>query len=153
MPAYYHELIGQAADLQDAAGGWGGDFDDGTLDSVKPSSAALDPAEVELFALKSSWDVVKACDRQVDQLPPYCCTSFFVFAFSFFDLPFLGTCECGLTFSFWAAFSLVLTVCLSSVSFCLLSSCRSTLDCIPRLSPFWLSVRESKSERAPGSKI
>lgn len=65
MPAYYHELIGQAADLQDAAGGWGGDFDDGTPDSVKSSSAALDPAEVELFALKSSWDVVKACDRQV----------------------------------------------------------------------------------------
>eukprot|EP00752_Nemacystus_decipiens_P001278 g1273.t1 len=63
MPAYYHELIGQAADLQDAAGGWGGDFDDGTTDSVKPSPAALDPAEVELFALKSSWDVVKACDR------------------------------------------------------------------------------------------
>ena len=65
MPAYYHELIGQAADLQDAAGGWGGDFDDGAVDSVKPSPAALDPAEVELFALKSSWDVVKACDRQV----------------------------------------------------------------------------------------
>ncbi len=63
MPAYYHELIGQAADLQEAAGGWGGDFDDGAEDSVKPSSAALDPAEVELFALKSSWDVVKACDR------------------------------------------------------------------------------------------
>lgn len=63
MPAYYHELIGQAADLQEAAGGWGGDFDDGATDDVKPSSAALDPAEVELFALKSSWDVVKACDR------------------------------------------------------------------------------------------
>lgn len=66
MPAYYHELIGQAADLQDAAGGWGGDFDDGTVDSVKPSPDALDPAEVELFALKSSWDVVKACDRQAE---------------------------------------------------------------------------------------
>lgn len=75
MPAYYHELIGQAADLQDAAGGWGGDFDDGAVDSVKPSPAALDPAEVELFALKSSWDVVKACDRQVGTTAS---TSFFV---------------------------------------------------------------------------
>lgn len=81
MPAYYHELIGQAADLHDAAGGWGGDFDDGTLDSVKPSPTALDPAEVELFALKSSWDVVKACDRPVKstQLPLALCL-FFVLA-------------------------------------------------------------------------
>lgn len=64
MPAYYHELVGQAEDQQDAvAGGWGGDFDEGSPDGVTPSSTALDPAEVELFALKSSWDVVKACDR------------------------------------------------------------------------------------------
>lgn len=63
MPAYYHELIGQAADLQEGAGGWGGDFDDGSQHSTTTSSTVLDPAEVELFALKSSWDVVKACDR------------------------------------------------------------------------------------------
>ncbi|CAM9418773.1 unnamed protein product [Scytosiphon promiscuus] len=63
MPAYYHELIGQAADLQEGVGGWGGDFDDGSHHSTAASSTALDPAEVELFALKSSWDVVKACDR------------------------------------------------------------------------------------------
>lgn len=83
MPAYYHELIGQAADLQDAAGGWGGDFDDGTPESVKPSSAALDPAEVELFALKSSWDVVKACDRYAGRtaFPPLVFAEwFFVFS-------------------------------------------------------------------------
>lgn len=63
MPAYYHELIGQAEDHQDMAGGWGGDFSDGSPDSSNPPPAALDPVEVELFALKSSWDVVKACDR------------------------------------------------------------------------------------------
>lgn len=67
MPAYYHELVGQAADLQEGGGGgggWGGDFDEGTSEGGKSnSSTALDPAEVELFALKSSWDVVKACDR------------------------------------------------------------------------------------------
>lgn len=63
MPAYYHELIGQAGSQMDAASGWGGDFDEGSPDGETPSSVALDPVEVELFALKSSWDVVKACDR------------------------------------------------------------------------------------------
>ncbi|CAM9697427.1 unnamed protein product [Ectocarpus fasciculatus] len=65
MPAYYHELVGQAADLQEGGGGgWGGDFDEGASEGGRSSSStALDPAEVELFALKSSWDVVKACDR------------------------------------------------------------------------------------------
>lgn len=65
MPAYYHELIGQA-DQQDMALGWGKDFEDGYATDVASPSASLDPAEVELFALKSSWDVVKACDRQAE---------------------------------------------------------------------------------------
>lgn len=63
MPAYYHELIGQAEDQQDAARGWSGDDGEATPDGERRTSGALDPAEVELFALKSSWDVVKACDR------------------------------------------------------------------------------------------
>lgn len=63
MPAYYHELIGQT-DQQDMALGWARDFEDGYARDVPSPSASLDPAEVELFALKSSWDVVKACDRR-----------------------------------------------------------------------------------------
>ena len=61
MPAYYHELVGQAEEQRDQ---WGADNDEqDPEEGSTPFPGALDPAEVELFALKSSWDVVKACDR------------------------------------------------------------------------------------------
>lgn len=58
MPAYYHELVGQSE-------GRAGDALDASPREMEASAGApsLDPIEVELFAFKSSWDVVKACDR------------------------------------------------------------------------------------------
>lgn len=59
MPAYYHELVGQAdSESQGHSEGFPVD-----AEGVVAKTAALDPAEVELFAFKSSWDVVKICDR------------------------------------------------------------------------------------------
>lgn len=60
MPAYYHELVGQSGDR----GPDGFDVSPDEREAWASSSApSLDPVEVELFAFKSSWDVVKACDR------------------------------------------------------------------------------------------
>lgn len=57
MPAYYHELVGQSE-------GRGGDaLDSSPREMASATPPTLDPVEVELFAFKSSWDVVKACDR------------------------------------------------------------------------------------------
>lgn len=60
MPAYYHELVAARE-----SGGLGDDEDrpPDEAGSILISSSGLDPLEVELFAFKSSWDVVKACDR------------------------------------------------------------------------------------------
>lgn len=92
MPAYYHELVGQAEDQQDE---WGRDYDEASSGEEGEDSGvgagfsgALDPAEVELFALKSSWDVVKACDRWASCL--------MLFRVLYFDqVFFVFVCETG----------------------------------------------------------
>lgn len=60
MPAYYHELVGQ---VEERGGGDGYSSPRAMKETSSPSAASLSPLEVELFAFKSSWDVVKACDR------------------------------------------------------------------------------------------
>lgn len=60
MPAYYRELV--VGQMEERAV----DDEDGSPDGPDGTgvpSSSLDALEVELFAFKSSWDVVKACDR------------------------------------------------------------------------------------------